>query len=264
MLTTREAAALAGVTPSTIKRWADQGILPVAKTLGGHRRFERGAVERVLRQRSGSQSTDPFVAMWIDSLVRGDRYEIDGHLLYARSRLGAWHRVADEIGAAVEEMGRRWQAGEMSIADEHFASYSLMRALARIGETFVSQPEGAACLLACAPDDEHQLGLALAELCLREVGVRPRWLGSKTPADEIVRVIESGGVQAVAVSASRWSTDAALLATFASRVGGVCERRNIDLVFGGSGAWPTPLSHGVRMGTFGDYHERLRARRFAA
>lgn len=48
-LTTAEAAGLASVAPSTIKRWADLGLLPFARTAGGHRRFERHAVEQVLR-----------------------------------------------------------------------------------------------------------------------------------------------------------------------------------------------------------------------
>src|ERR1035437_4056645 len=35
MLTTTEAAEVAAVAPSTIKRWADQGILPFSRTAGG-------------------------------------------------------------------------------------------------------------------------------------------------------------------------------------------------------------------------------------
>jgi excisionase family DNA binding protein len=50
MLTTTEAAEVAAVAPSTIKRWADQGILPFSRTAGGHRRFERFVVERLLRE----------------------------------------------------------------------------------------------------------------------------------------------------------------------------------------------------------------------
>jgi excisionase family DNA binding protein len=50
MLTTTEAAKAAAVAPSTIKRWADQGMLPFSRTAGGHRRFERFAIERLLRE----------------------------------------------------------------------------------------------------------------------------------------------------------------------------------------------------------------------
>jgi excisionase family DNA binding protein len=45
LLTPREAAALLGVRPSTIARWARDGLLkPAVHTPGGHRRYRRGEV----------------------------------------------------------------------------------------------------------------------------------------------------------------------------------------------------------------------------
>jgi len=38
-LTLSEAAQLLGVHPTTLRRWADQGSVPVSVTPGGHRRF---------------------------------------------------------------------------------------------------------------------------------------------------------------------------------------------------------------------------------
>src|SRR5436305_1389189 len=43
-LTLHEASALVGVSPSTIRRWADAGRIPTQRTPGGHRRFARAAV----------------------------------------------------------------------------------------------------------------------------------------------------------------------------------------------------------------------------
>ncbi len=39
LLTTREAAERLGVGPTSIKRWADAGLLRAVRTLGGHRRY---------------------------------------------------------------------------------------------------------------------------------------------------------------------------------------------------------------------------------
>ncbi len=44
-----EASRLLGVTPGTLRRWSDDGRLHVFTTPGGHRRFPRSAVERLIR-----------------------------------------------------------------------------------------------------------------------------------------------------------------------------------------------------------------------
>jgi excisionase family DNA binding protein len=43
-----EASHLLGVSPATIRRWSDAGRLRVFTTPGGHRRFSRSALERLL------------------------------------------------------------------------------------------------------------------------------------------------------------------------------------------------------------------------
>jgi excisionase family DNA binding protein len=43
-----EAVALLGVSPATLRRWADAGQLAAFTTPGGHRRFERAAVLSLL------------------------------------------------------------------------------------------------------------------------------------------------------------------------------------------------------------------------
>jgi excisionase family DNA binding protein len=40
-LTLKEVSELLGIHPSTVRNWADQGVLPVHRTQGGHRRFLR-------------------------------------------------------------------------------------------------------------------------------------------------------------------------------------------------------------------------------
>ena len=49
-LTPGQAAAILRVSPQTVSRWADAGLLPCVVTLGGHRRFERDVVLRAAAQ----------------------------------------------------------------------------------------------------------------------------------------------------------------------------------------------------------------------
>ena len=46
-----QASRLLGVDPDTLRRWADEGRVPAFTTLGGHRRFERRALERLVATR---------------------------------------------------------------------------------------------------------------------------------------------------------------------------------------------------------------------
>ena len=258
MLTTTEAAEAAAVAPSTIKRWADQGLLPFSRTAGGHRRFERLAIERVLRGQPATVSSgDPEASAWVRCLVDGRRHEIDGRLLEAKARLASWWRVADELGGALAEMGQQWECGRLTIADEHVDSDALARALARIGDALPIRLDGPRSLLACAGEDEHTLGLSLAELCLRELGWTPHWLGRRTPVDEVVRLVSGGQVAMVALSASALLVDEEVLRATTDEVGDACRERGIPLLLGGRGAWPAQPSFGVRVTSFAAFHNYL-------
>lgn len=45
------ASRLLGVDPDTLRRWSDEGRVPAFTTPGGHRRFERRALERLISSR---------------------------------------------------------------------------------------------------------------------------------------------------------------------------------------------------------------------
>lgn len=51
-----EAARMLEVSPKTVSRWADKGLIPCMTTLGGHRRFLRSTVERIRLEMYGRAS----------------------------------------------------------------------------------------------------------------------------------------------------------------------------------------------------------------
>jgi hypothetical protein len=51
------ASRLIGVDPDTLRRWADDGRVEVSITPGGHRRFHRRSLERLLRAGSDERPT---------------------------------------------------------------------------------------------------------------------------------------------------------------------------------------------------------------
>ncbi len=265
-MTTAQAAKLAQVAPSTIKRWAEQGVLPSSRTVGGHRRFDRGAVERALRDLQGRASTpgdadaNPQVEAWVAALLGAQRHEVEGCLLEARARLGNWSSVADEVAAALRTLGERWECGSLSIAEEHVASDCLARALNRVGDMLPSRPAAPRCVLATAAGDDHTLGLSLAELCLRELGWSVVWLGRNTPLEEVLRLVHDGHVELVALSASSACGDAQSLRQVCRRAAQACEARSVGLVLGGSGPWPEHVAGALRVATFAEFRDVVAGR----
>jgi hypothetical protein len=53
------ASRLVGVDPATLRRWADDGLVEVNLTPGGHRRFQRRSLERVMAARAATAPTSP-------------------------------------------------------------------------------------------------------------------------------------------------------------------------------------------------------------
>jgi len=260
LLTPAEACQLAGIGPTTLKRWADQGVLAHVKTAGGHRRFLRSDLERYLQRQTrdsehpGSSDESP----WIQKLVAGSSHDVEAELLHARGRLGGWYLVAQELSGVLGELGERWSQGTLSILDEHIASERLLRGLARIGEALPTRPGGPRALLACAEEEVHSLGLALAELCLRELGWITLWAGTRTPTTELVRIADSMNLRLVALSASALSKDRVRLARAAAELEAACQPRGILVALGGEGLWPDAPRHAKRFRDFPTFH------RFAA
>lgn len=59
LLTVTEAAKLLGVSPNTLRAWADHGALPVVRLPSGHRRFEAHALDAFRRSSGYTDDTPP-------------------------------------------------------------------------------------------------------------------------------------------------------------------------------------------------------------
>ncbi len=57
LLSLGPASRLVGVDPDTLRRWADDGRVDVSVTPGGHRRFQRRSLERLLRAGTDERPT---------------------------------------------------------------------------------------------------------------------------------------------------------------------------------------------------------------
>jgi DNA-binding transcriptional MerR regulator len=88
-------------------------------------------------------------------------------------------------------IGESWMRNEITVSQEHLAS-NLIRQ--RLFSVLQSQPTALASaphlLAACAPNEEHELGLLMVTLVARRQGWRTTYLGQGTPLVDIVRHAE--------------------------------------------------------------------------
>ncbi len=89
-LTLSQAAEVLGVHPTTLRRWADRGDIPVRLTPGRHRRFRASEIQQHLEQQSrhGSvSSTGASPAQTLPALDTTGRVWADFALVETRQRL---------------------------------------------------------------------------------------------------------------------------------------------------------------------------------
>lgn len=92
--------------------------------------------------------------------------------------------LRDVVLPYLRELGGRWQTGEVSVAQEHFASCFLESWILTVSRGY-GRSDGRRAVLACLPEEHHCLGLASFGLALRDLGWRVTYLGGDTPLDAV-------------------------------------------------------------------------------
>ena len=101
----------------------------------------------------------------------------------------------------LRELGEGWERGEISVAQEHFASNVIRGRLLGLARGW-GRGVGPVALLACLPGEHHDLGLIAFGLALRSLGWRVAYLGADTPLDTLERTAEAVEPALLVVSAT--------------------------------------------------------------
>jgi methanogenic corrinoid protein MtbC1 len=101
----------------------------------------------------------------------------------------------------LRQLGQRWQRGEVSIAQEHFATNVIRGRLAGLARGW-GDGQGPRAIVACPPDELHDLAVLMFGIILNRRGWRITYLGVSTPVDELVRVAGSWRPDLVVVAAT--------------------------------------------------------------
>lgn len=197
-----------GVGAETLRAWERRyGVLRPRRTGGGYRVYDRVDEVRARRMRElivgglaaseaanavAAQSTEaaaePGAPGLLEALVRYDsaaaHAELD-RILAARSLDSA---LRDVVLPTLHEVGDGWARGELTVAQEHFATELVtgrLRGLARDWDDGL----GPRAVLACPSGERHDLGLLCCGLALHRRGWRVTYLGPDTPAEALESTI---------------------------------------------------------------------------
>jgi MerR family transcriptional regulator, light-induced transcriptional regulator len=198
-----------GVSPELLRAWERRySLLKPTRSTGGLRLYTSDDLERVTRMQQ--HLADGLAAAEAAALASEVSAETEGLAFDAaavRHDLGAALESFDEAYAQavldsllsmttldivlaevvlpyLHELGERWEHGEVSVAQEHFASAVLRGRLLGLARGW-GRGFGPRALLACLPGEQHDLGLIAFGLALRARGWRIAYLGGDMPIDSI-------------------------------------------------------------------------------
>jgi DNA-binding transcriptional MerR regulator len=223
-----ELSRRSGVSPELLRAWERRyGLLRPTRSEGGFRLYSSQDERRVALMRehldrglSAAQAArlaidDASEVVRTDdipTLARGAAQlraaldALDESAAHATlDRMLAGFAVATVLGDVVlpylRELGERWERGEASVGQEHFASNVLRGRLLGLARGW-DAGGGPRALLACPPGEQHDLALIAFGLGLRDRGWRITYLGPDTPFETLVETAGSLEPAAVVLAGS--------------------------------------------------------------
>jgi len=104
-------------------------------------------------------------------------------------------------------VGASWQSEETQVWEEHFAS-AIIRGIIealyeQVDKVRKTRPaDGRSVLLACPPEEQHDLGLRMIADYFEMAGWKTYFLGADTPEDQMITAVKELKVDALVLSAS--------------------------------------------------------------
>lgn len=245
-----------GVGEHTLRKWEQRyGVPRPTRTEGGQRRYSEDDVGRVqwLAARLGEGYRIGEAAAMLTATggeAPGSPEELLDALLAAAARTGRDglgplldHAFAlypldqafrDVIAPCLVGVGDGWARGDLSVGQEHLTSAAIRARLERT----LAEPRGAVCglaVLACAPGEQHELGLLMLACLLRADGWEVVYLGQCTPVADAVAIAQAREAALLAFSVTMPKNVEALEREF-RELDLVTRTRSVAIVLGGASA----------------------------
>jgi MerR family transcriptional regulator, light-induced transcriptional regulator len=209
-LTTKEVARLCHVSDATVKRWEESGLILSERTNGGHRRFrvdevcrfqtaqslgvkvshgDESVLSAATRRRDNKSHSD---CLLFHSLVAGCEEEAANLVISAYLGGTTLTQIFDNLVApALRQVGELWYVGELTVAQEHLATRTIMSAMYKLRSVLPVAKTRKGLMMCCGIEgDFHELSSYLVKLTFENLGWEVINFGANTPlysvCDEIL------------------------------------------------------------------------------
>ena len=218
---------LTGVGAITLRAWERRyGLIQPVRKESGHRLYTRKHIDQINRITALTQQgmrisqisaemleSDPqsdaegaeadVWKEWLNGMVAAvisfdeDRLEEIYHGALSIYPIGMVTR--NLLTPLLIELGLRWEAGDGSIAEEHFFAFYLRNKLGARYHHRQRGNKGPAGLIAGLPGEHHEIGLLLFALAAHENGYAVIPLGANMPLEELATVAKKKNCGAIIV-----------------------------------------------------------------
>lgn len=254
ILTTKEVARLCRVSDATVKRWEEAGLLRSERTNGGHRRFRTDEITRFqremnlgLKQCHGDDSaikaattrrtrkTDCRTSLF-HTLIAGREEESSEMLIHAFLHGEMLPDIFDGVmRETMTQIGEMWVRGELTIAQEHLATRTLMNALQKLRAIVPVPKMNDKLAMCCAVEgDFHELPTHLIQITLESLGWEVLNFGANTPLFALADEVSQHAPEMVCI-ASTVMPDLERLSRDYKKLRNDLTKMNVAVVLGGRG-----------------------------
>lgn len=140
---------------------------------------------------------------YVEQLIAGDAREVQrivAEALHLAPAAAVYHGLLTE---ALHEVGRRWERGEATVAEEHIATGISEVVLPQVAFHLPRAPRRRrTAIVACVPGELHALGSRVIGDFVEAAGWDVLHVGALTPAGALCELVVARNADAVALSAS--------------------------------------------------------------
>ena len=241
-----------GVGSTSIKRWADAGVLASSRTAGGHRRFRIDDVNQLLQEQSATIKDLP-IDKWIELLTEErDLLKIGSEINKVHQRLGDWYRTADFLERVMWVIWSRFSSDYETESWSLIASGRLGLALFTISESIAAAPAEHMGLVASLGERHRSHGLSLTQLCARSDGIKLHRADANSTADELTSQIRHLNQRLIVLCGAGQCTDHDLLVKKYREISAACQKEDVELVIGFADLSSDIGDYGHRCSSFED------------